>query len=182
MADWLDIDAAMAACRIPAADRTKPDVLANVQLASSLACGLVEDGWREQGDEFAGVGPVAATTLSARVTAGATVVPLPFPPLVLSAFTADGGTTVEVSALTVDGLLVRSASGLPAGVLTYQAGYGTPPAWATAAALIIAEHYYRTRLGATRVDTSPGAGAGFMVPNAARAILAPHERTPLGFA
>ena len=89
---------------------------------------------------------------------------------------------MELSTLTVDGLLVRSAPSLPAGTLTYHAGYATPPAWATAAALIIAEHYYRTRLGATRVDTSPGAGAGFIVPNAARALLAPHERTPLGFA
>ena len=55
------------------------------------------------------------------------------------------------------------------------------PTWATAAALIIAEHYYRTRLGATRVDTSPGSGAGYLVPKAAQEILEPHI-VPLGFA
>lgn len=55
------------------------------------------------------------------------------------------------------------------------------PAWATAAGLIIAEHYYRTRLGATRTNSSPGDGMGFLVPNAAIALLTPHE-LKVGFA
>lgn len=54
--------------------------------------------------------------------------------------------------------------------------------WATAAGLIIAEHYYRTRLGATRVDSTPGSGAGYLVPKAAFDALDGHESTPLGFA
>ncbi len=182
MADWLsyaNMDRLLVACRVPVAERSNPDVLAAVELASGVACALIEDGWREQGEEFAGVGPIASTELTERIDGAAVV--LPFPPLSLVALVADDGTTVDVSALTTAGQVVTAATSV-AGTLTYRAGYITAPEWAVGAGLIIAEHYYRTRLGGTRVDSTPGAGAGFIVPNAARALLASHGRTPLGFA
>ncbi len=114
MADdtWLtpagDLTAVLRACRVPLAQRTDNDVLADVTLAAAVALDQVE--------QMCG--------------------------------------TIEPPA----------------------------PAWAKGAALIIAEHYYRTRLGATRTDSTPGSGAGYLVPKAAEEILEPHLSAPLGFA
>ena len=108
---WLtpggDLAPALRGCRVPPVDRSKPEILADVELAVGVAVDQVE----------AACGSIAD----------------------------------------------------PA------------PAWAVGAALIIAEHYFRTRLGATRVDTSPGSGSGYLIPKAAVEILEPHT-VPLGFA
>ncbi len=177
-----DLEPIFTACRVPASDRFRSEVIQAAELAAMTAASLVVDGYREGDTSFAGCGPIAPTEMTQRVKAGATVVALSFPPASVDSFAADDGSTVSVADVTIDGCIVTFDTPLPAGVLTYTAGFAETPAWATAAGLIIAEHYYRTRLGATRVDTTPGAGAAFLVPKAAQALLAPHERTPLGFA
>ena len=58
--------------------------------------------------------------------------------------------------------------------VTYKAGYEVAPDWAVSAALIIARHLWRTRLGPNRNNPEAQPGVGYLVPNQAEALMADH--------
>ena len=59
-------------------------------------------------------------------------------------------------------------------LVSYTTGSVKPPEWAVAAAKIIGRHLWATRLGPNR-NGSMQQGAGYLIPNQAEALLAPHR-------
>lgn len=131
------------------------------------------------------VGPVSSRTVTQTITVGGlSRVALRYRPVLSVTSAATRGTALTVGSYEVDlesGIL-SAVSGytLPTEVtVTYVAGYTTPPSWAQLAALIIAQHLYRTRRGPSAVrgpqDVASAPGAGFLVPNQAALLLEPHR-------
>ena len=153
---------------------------AQLQAAVDVACAAVEDGY----GDLPGCGPVLevsrtetvygygrAVVLSARVASLTSIV------------TAPGGVVLDVSAFRASGQVVQRADGSLVGPLTvtYTTGSVAVPAWAREAALVIAAHYWQSRLKVPGAP-QPGVGIGYLVPAQAEAMLAPHRLAPLGFA
>ena len=95
--------------------------------------------------------------------------------------------TYDVATYTVEtetGILRRlDRSAMPSTMLiTYQAGYATPPAWAILAAKIILQHLWRTQRGSRASqsggDANPVQGIGYLIPNQAAILMEPHRRMP----
>jgi hypothetical protein len=111
---------------------------------------------------------VSITAVSSAITAGATYTP--------TDFFADPGT----------GIIRRFDGGTIFGPLlvSYTAGYATPPGWARMAAKIIVQHLWRTQRGgagrggpsSTGGNTTPG--YGFAVPNMAVELMESHRNVP----
>ncbi len=131
------------------------------------------------------VGPVEPRVVTETVKVGAlSRVALRYRP-VLSVTSVDSrGTALTVGSYAVDldaGVLSAvTGYALPSEVtVTYEAGYASPPSWAQLAALIIAQHLYRTRLGPnpsrSGYETTQPSGVGFLVPNQAALLLEPHR-------
>lgn len=159
-----DIVPLAAFCNVPAA--RIPEAMADLDTAALTAVGVVEDGAHKEG--FRGVGPIVARELT-EYTHGASVVALSAHVLTAPTGFIAGGATVRAT----------SGTRVPAGFITYQAGWCetsfTAPQWAVTAGMLIARHIYRTQLGNAKAGQNLADGVGFLLPNQARSILAPYE-------
>lgn len=143
------------------------------------------------------VGPLTATTVTARVNGGDGGLILP----VLPALSVTSVTPVGGAALTVGDLYLDSASALVTYVsgsrfastsydVVYQAGRATLPADLKMAVLELVRHLWQTQRGSgarpgggplsdAAANTVPG--AAYLLPFRVEALIAPHE-TMVGFA
>lgn len=141
------------------------------------------------------VGPLAATTHTARVRGGGKVLVLPLSPAVslTSVTPADDTTGLALADLYLDeeaGLVTYEAGGSFGSRhydVVYVAGRATLPADLRMAVLELVRHLWDTqrgpsRAGSTVFDTTanPTPGAAYMFPFRVEQLLAPHEQ--LGFA
>ncbi|MGZ4518878.1 MAG: head-tail connector protein [Mycobacteriaceae bacterium] len=86
---------------------------------------------------------------------------------------------------TDTGIVRRNDGGTIFGplVVSYTAGYATPPAWARLAAKIIVQHLWRTQRGGAKRsgsgdDDGTVQGVGFAIPGAAAELLESHRLVP----
>lgn len=148
------------------------------------ACQVVEDkcGPIEQRTI---VGEVADMTCDGIVLGNA-------PVIALTAATYQlGGSVYDTSVLTVNqatGIAARTDGqhlglGSQRLLVSYTAGYATPPAWAVLAAKIIGAHLWRTQRGPKSNSTTddPAAGSAYAIPNRALELMEDHLNLP-GFA
>ena len=94
----------------------------------------------------------------------------------------DGG-TLDLSSYYVNGQLLKRIDGYIIDVdltVTYTTGAATAPAWAVAAACLIAAQWFKSRLQPNRND--PTVQVGFLVPNQADELMEPYTLAPVTFA
>lgn len=136
------------------------------------------------------VGPLAATSVTARVRGGNAELVLPvLPALSITSVTPVGGTALTASTLYLDtgSALVTYVSGSPFASksydVVYQAGRTTLPADLRMAVLELVRHLWQTQRGSgtrpggplsdTAANTVPG--AAYLLPFRVEALIAPHE-------
>lgn len=147
---------------------------AQLQRALDVACGVVEDA----------CGPILLTSLVEVLDGGAAALVLTARGTAVTAVeTYPAGVALAAADFRVSGqiLMRRDGGTIPAVEVTYTSGFEDVPAWAREAALVIAAHYWQSRLKMPGTP-QPGAGIGYLVPAQAEAMLAPHRLAPLGFA
>ena len=136
-----------------------------LQLSADLACEVVVEA----------CGPILTTEVVESLDAGTSAV------LACADATITAVSVGVPADYKVSGQVLSRVDGAPFPELTvtYTAGAATAPAWARAAALLIASHHWRSRLSMPGQATVP---VGFLVPNQAETLMAPHRLAPLGFA
>ena len=153
---------------------------AQLQAAVDVACAAVEDG---SGDT-PGVGPVLEVSRTENVYAyGSALVLSARVSSLTSIATYPGGVAQAVGDFRASGQVLQRVDGGLFGPVTvvYVTGSALVPSWAREAALVIAAHYWQSRLKMPGAP-QPGVGIGYLVPAQAEAMLAPHRLAPLGFA
>ena len=148
-------------------DLQKPPALEDMIAAAAVGVEVVE----------AACGPIVDTTITETVDVARPVVAVRYP-----ARDATHSTGVP---LACAGQTIRTVDGsdVPAGTITYTAGYAATtadaPSWAVTAGRLVARHFWRSLQTNQRATPE---SAGYLVPNQAQTLMAPHELAPGGFA
>lgn len=152
---------------------SRADDRADLQLSIDLGCDLVDER----------CGPTVAETVSEVVRGGVRAVALSCRAVSLTAIeTWPAGLALPVADFAPRGQVVvrRDGGRIDSDVtVTYLAGAAEAPAWAKAAAMLIGQQWFKSRLRPNLNDPVP---VGFLVPKQAEELMAAHLLAPGGFA